>query len=67
MADNPKSKGKREPFYPMLPMIPDTPENIARGRLVQGVCVLCDTIPFSFGRHRGRENASGEHEIRAPA
>ena len=25
-----KSKGEREPFYPMPDMIPDTPENIAR-------------------------------------
>ena len=30
MADKPKSKRKREPFYPMPPMILDTPENIAR-------------------------------------
>lgn len=30
MADNPKSKGKRKPFYPMPSTIPDTPENIAR-------------------------------------
>ena len=32
MSDKSKSKGKRkrEPFYPMPPMIPDTPENIAR-------------------------------------
>ena len=32
MADKSKSKGKRkrEPYYPMPPQIPDTPENIAR-------------------------------------
>ena len=29
MADKPKGKRKREPFYPMQPMIPGTPENIA--------------------------------------
>ena len=30
MAKKPKGKGKRDPYYPMPPMIPDTPENIAR-------------------------------------
>ena len=30
MPDKSKSKGKRKPFYPMPPMIPDMPENIAR-------------------------------------
>ena len=30
MAKKPKDKSKREPKYPMPPMIPDTPENIAQ-------------------------------------
>lgn len=30
MAEKSKGKRKREPFYPMPRMIPDTPENIVR-------------------------------------